>query len=167
MSEDILVKGSPVRKKLILLATLAVAIVASLSVASSASAKTIKLYVTPTYTFVDACRPAAGQVRFKFKFGAKFTRKNSPYPASVKIAYSVRNQGGTSIASGSVKLKRKSGWKKTSQSVTAPSGATAYFEFKATFRSPTNGKLLKSTTPASFAFAPDDQLIANGVPTCA
>ncbi len=154
------------RKKLILLATLVVAIAASLSVASSASAKTVKLYVTPTYKFVDACRPAAGQVRFAVKFGAKFTRKNSPYPKSVKYSYSVRDQNGVSFASGSVKLTKKNGWKKTSSRITAASGTTIYFKIKGTFRSPTTGALLKNSDQFSFNLATDEELIANGVPPC-
>lgn len=153
------------RKKLAVL-LFSVFAVASLAGASTASAASSKLIVTPKYDFVNACRPAAGQVRFQVKFGAKFTRKNSAYPSSVKYSYSVRDQNGVSFASGSVKLKKSGGWKKLSKELVAASGTTVYFSIKGSFRSPSTGNLLKNSDSFSFALATDAELIANGVPPC-
>lgn len=153
-------------KKLALLAVLATSVVAALAIPTAASAKTIKLYVTPTYQLVNACRPAAGQVRFQVEFGAKFKRTNSPYPKSVKFSYAVRDQAGVSFASGSVTLKKSGGWKKKSAPMTAATGTTIYFKIKGSFRSPTTGRLLKNSDSFSYALATDDELIANGVPPC-
>ena len=155
------------RSKIALLVTLVVAATALIALPSSASAKTIKLYVTPTYDLVNACRPAAGQVTFQMRFGAKFQRKNSAYPKSVKFSYSVRDQAGVSFSSGSVTLKRSEGWKKKlSKRMTAASGTTIYFKVCGSFRSPTTGKLLKNSDSFPFQVASDEQLLANGVPPC-
>lgn len=154
------------RKKLALLAVLAVAVTA-LAMPTTASSKTIKLYVTPTYDYVNVCRPAAGQLRFNFLFGAKFERKNSPYPKSVKVNYTARDASGVQFASGKVTLTKKNKWKKQSANITVATGAITYFTLKAKFRSPTTGKEIKSTTPFSFNFATDEELIANGIPPCA
>lgn len=154
------------RKKFALLTAIAALALVAVPV-GTAQAKTIKLTVTPTFDLVDACRPAAGQIRFKMEFGAKFKRKNSPYPKSVKYSYTVRDQNGVSFASGSVTLTKKGGWKKTTKDITAASGTTIYFSIKGTFRSPSTGKLLKMSDAFSFALATDEELIANGIPPCA
>lgn len=132
----------------------------------AASAATSKLYVTPTYGYTDACRPAAGQLRIKFLFQAKFQRKNSPYPRNVKMYYRVKDAVGNQIASGKVTLTKKGGWKKKSGNVTVASGSTSYFLFTAKYISPITHRNLKSVTPASQTWATDDELIQNGIPPC-
>lgn len=158
-------KGLPMKKTASLIVTLAV-VAAGLVMTPSASAKTIKLFVTPTYSFVEPCRPAPGQVSIRFKLGAKFKRVNSAYPNSVKIGYKVRSAAGQQIASGSVTLKKKSGWKKLGTPFVAETGTTISFVIKGEFRSPNTGRLIKGSTPKTFSIADDEQLIANGIPEC-
>lgn len=148
-----------------ILAVLA-AIAASLVTATAASAKTVKLFVTPTYKFVDACLPGDGQVRVRFRMGAKFERVNSNYPKSVKLTYKVWSEDGAPIGSGSVKLKKKSGWKQVTKAFTAASGTTIDFKIKGEFRSPNTGRLVSGTSSHSFAFSSQETLIANGIIGC-
>jgi hypothetical protein len=133
------------RSKLALIVFAAAAIAVATGPAT-AQAKTIKLYVSPKIDYTDICRINPGSLRFSFLFGAKFTRKNSPYPKSVQFKWTVTdNATGAAVINGTNTLTKRNKWKSTSVPITLTTGGSYIYTIKGSFRSPTTHKLLKRT----------------------
>lgn len=130
-------------KKVLLLAV--AVIVTSLFSVSAAEAKVVKLFVTPKYGITEECR-TPGVYGFRFTFGAKFTRRNSPYPKSVKFKYTVTDlsTGGT-VTSGRATITKRGKWKAKSKPIRLTAPGTYQYRMEGSFKSPQTGKTIRGT----------------------
>lgn len=131
--------------KLKVLFAASVTILISLSAVSLADAKVSKLFVTPKYGITEECRSPA-VYGFRFTFGAKFTRRNSPYPKNVKFKYTVTDLStGGIVISGRTTITKRGKWKGKSKPIRLTAPGVYQYKMEGSFKSPQTGRTIRGT----------------------